>query len=124
ANGCIGTVRHIIFKPNDHPQNLTRRNGQNAAYVDYRPFVILIEFDSYTGPPLFGPNHSPRLVPILPYTYEWKDERFTLIRNQFPIQLAYGMTIHKSQGLQFNSAVIDFGYAEKFSGQAYVALSR
>jgi nucleoside-triphosphatase THEP1 len=42
---------------------------------------------------------------------------------QFPIRLAWAITIHKGQGLTFERAVIDAG--ESFSpGQVYVALSR
>ena len=42
---------------------------------------------------------------------------------QFPVRLAWAITIHKSQGLTFDSAVIDA--ADSFlPGQVYVALSR
>jgi hypothetical protein len=42
---------------------------------------------------------------------------------QFPVRLAWAVTIHKSQGLTFDHAVIDAG--ESFAaGQVYVALSR
>ena len=42
---------------------------------------------------------------------------------QYPLRLAWAVTIHKSQGLTFEKAVIDAG--EAFSpGQVYVALSR
>lgn len=42
---------------------------------------------------------------------------------QYPVRLAWAITIHKSQGLTFQQAVIDAG-ASFAAGQVYVALSR
>ena len=43
--------------------------------------------------------------------------------SQYPLRLAWAITIHKSQGLTFDKAVIDAGMAFA-PGQVYVALSR
>lgn len=51
------------------------------------------------------------------------EERVIGTFTQFPLRLAWAITIHKSQGLTFDKAIIDAGDAFA-SGQVYVALSR
>ena len=66
----------------------------------------------------------------------WENTRYTLNRtdgkleqeslgsfSQYPLRLAWAITIHKSQGLTFEKVMIDAGAAFS-SGQVYVALSR
>ena len=43
---------------------------------------------------------------------------------QYPIKLAWAVTIHKSQGLTFDKVIIDAGSGAFVNGQMYVALSR
>ncbi|HEX8546019.1 MAG TPA: DEAD/DEAH box helicase [Cytophagaceae bacterium] len=43
---------------------------------------------------------------------------------QYPLRLAWAVTIHKSQGLTFKHVIVDLGYGSFAAGQLYVALSR
>lgn len=71
------------------------------------------------------------VVPLL-----WENIKYTIDKNsaeitesvegsflQFPLKLAWAITIHKSQGLTFEHAIID-AQASFAHGQVYVALSR
>lgn len=68
--------------------------------------------------------------------YEWQNKKYTLNKSSneieedllgafshYPIKLAWAVTIHKSQGLTFEKAIIDVQKAFA-PGQIYVALSR
>jgi hypothetical protein len=51
-------------------------------------------------------------------------KNFSIIRKQYPLILAFAITIHKCQGLSLNSAIIDLSNKVFSPGMAYVALSR
>ena len=59
---------------------------------------------------------------IDPVTKEQKEEILGTFE-QYPVKLAWAITVHKSQGLTFDRAIIDVGQAFA-PGQVYVALSR
>ena len=65
-----------------------------------------------------------------PYNVEMVKSRFMVMKNfyvyrkQFPLILAYAVTIHKCQGLSLDCAIIDLSEEVFSAGMAYVALSR
>jgi len=65
---------------------------------------------------------------IFHFTYDAEEKKVKAetagVFRQYPLKLAWAVTIHKSQGKTFERAVIDFGRGMFAHGQAYVALSR
>jgi len=69
------------------------------------------------------------------YPYTWEIYRFLLEKEgvqsetigtftQYPLTLAWALTIHKSQGKTFKNVILDIGAGSFMPGQVYVALSR
>ena len=75
------------------------------------------------------------IVEVTPYTWELFEYQYdrtskriytrkTGAFTQYPIRLAWAVTIHKSQGKTFDKVVVDVGRGTFAHGQVYVALSR
>jgi len=108
VNGTMGTVRDIIYEPGKGPDSLPR--------------CLIVEVPDYTGPTLIA--NYPKCVPIVPFTANWVQGKQHYSRTQFPVKLSWAMTIHKSQGLTLENAVVDIGSKDIATGSIFVACSR
>lgn len=111
----------VVFIKNDFERRWV--NGTIGTVRSLSDDSIEVELES-------GAVHdvAPEVWSNVKYEYDEKSRRvierelgsFT----QFPVRLAWALTIHKSQGLTFNRVNIDMGSGAFSSGQTYVALSR
>jgi len=87
-------------------------NGSCGTTLEFSDNHIIIKFD------------SGNTVAITRHLFKIEINK-TLVasRLQFPLRVAYAVTIHKSQGMSLDAADIDFSNIFT-AGQAYVALSR
>ncbi len=113
----------VMFIKNDHTGEQRYFNGKIGKIEELSKETIIVGF----------PDGSPS-AEVERYT--WENKKYTLnkINNEieekvagtfshYPIKLAWAVTVHKSQGLTFDKAVIDVSGAFA-PGQIYVALSR
>jgi hypothetical protein len=112
----------VMFTRNDSEEGLYY-NGKLATVtaIDDKGITVALAGSGkpYTLKRSVWDNKKYRVNP------ETKDleEEVTGSFEQFPVRLAWAITVHKSQGLTFDRAIIDVGQAFA-DGQVYVALSR
>ncbi|URA09881.1 ATP-dependent DNA helicase [Thermospira aquatica] len=109
----------VMFLVN-HPWGLWV-NGSIGRVIFCREEVVTVELEDGTE------------VDVEPYTwvnYHYEIEGKTVKKKamgkftQLPLRLAWGITIHKSQGKTFSHVFLDMGRGAFATGQTYVALSR
>ena len=87
-------------------------NGSCGVIQGFNDETINITFDN-------GVNAN---IPMHEFEYYYND-KVVALRLQYPLKLAYGITIHKSQGMTLDKLVVDCKRVFE-CGQVYVAMSR
>lgn len=100
VNGSLGTVTNV-----DEKKHLIKVNIDGFEY--------LIGKEKWEKHRFIYNRVRRRLTDEITGTFE-----------QYPLKLAYAVTIHKSQGQTYDAVNIDMGHGAFSSGQTYVALSR
>lgn len=119
----LKTGAQIMFIKNDPSGAQRFFNGKIGTVSSIDHDEIIVEFEDGSDP-----------VELEKYT--WENIKYTInesnnkieeeVKGEFihyPVKLAWAITVHKSQGLTFEKAIIDIGRAFA-PGQVYVALSR
>jgi hypothetical protein len=119
----LKTGAQVMFVKNDPSEEKRFYNGRIGRVISLGEDMIQVQCQGDGEP-----------IDVKPET--WENDKYIINPDtkviepevqgtfeQFPLRLAWAITIHKSQGLTFEHAIIDarFSFA---SGQVYVALSR
>ncbi|KAJ3455383.1 hypothetical protein MRS44_013983 [Fusarium solani] len=111
VNGAQGTIYDVAWNEGANP-------------CEDPPAVIMVDFDSYDGPPYLTTDEGRKIVPILPVTRDFLVGNETCARTQFPLIVAFAITVHKCQSLTKDQIVTDLATRDFQAGISYVAVSR
>lgn len=120
---CLKEGAQVMFIKNDKGDARRYFNGKIGIIKAIRPGKIIITFPGES----IEIELEEETWQNIRYNYDHVKDKVTEEEQgtfkQFPLRLAWAITIHKSQGLTFQKAIIDAG-ASFAAGQVYVSLSR
>ncbi len=117
--GCL-SPENLILK--EGTEVMFTKNNQKEYFVN-GTLGVVVEFQKDTKYPIVKTKNN-RLIIVEPM--EWTVEENGKIRakiSQIPLRLAWAITVHKSQGMSMEEAIMDLSGVFEY-GQGYVALSR
>ena len=113
VNGQIGTVETVEVR---------RQRSEVSVESDTSPYPLPDRGGE--GDRVWVRIRNGEVIPVERFTWRYsQDDPESASFSQFPLRLAWAMTIHKAQGLTLDSAYLDIRAARE-PGQAYVAVSR